>query len=164
MIAVNSSIKYALLSRQRGQHSRQGTGRSSPTPASPRWTSSGAWERGCPGPCGALPCVPCLYGEPALRRGKYRAQGEYAGQQHHQQYNDLPGPGVFARKQRNQNAAVFSWAGPVCLLVSALLTAGYLLPISIRAFFPGASYDYSCIKAKEASPDTGSAAHRRSTW
>ena len=48
--------------------------------------------------------------------------------------------------------AVFSWAGPVCLLVSALLTAGYLLPISIRAFFPGASYDYSCIKAKEASP------------
>lgn len=32
---------------------------------------------------------------------------------------------------------VFSWLGPVVLLVSALLTAGYLLPISIRAFLPG---------------------------
>ena len=32
---------------------------------------------------------------------------------------------------------VFFWLGPVILLVSALLTAGYLLPISIRAFFPG---------------------------
>ncbi|MBR2924662.1 MAG: proton-conducting membrane transporter [Clostridia bacterium] len=33
--------------------------------------------------------------------------------------------------------AVFSWLGPVVLLISALLTAGYLLPISIDAFFPG---------------------------
>ena len=32
---------------------------------------------------------------------------------------------------------VFSWLAPVILLVSALLTAGYLLPISIDAFFPG---------------------------
>ncbi|MBR4027518.1 MAG: proton-conducting membrane transporter [Lachnospiraceae bacterium] len=30
---------------------------------------------------------------------------------------------------------VFSWLGPIVLLVSALLTAGYLLPISIDAFF-----------------------------
>ena len=29
------------------------------------------------------------------------------------------------------------WLAPVVLLVSALLTAGYLLPVSIRAFFPG---------------------------
>lgn len=31
----------------------------------------------------------------------------------------------------------FSWFGPVVLLVSALLTAGYLLPIAMRGFFPG---------------------------
>ena len=36
----------------------------------------------------------------------------------------------------------FSWIGPVVLLVSALLTAGYLLPITIQGFFPGADYDY----------------------
>ena len=33
--------------------------------------------------------------------------------------------------------AVFSWLVPVVLLISALLTAGYLLPISIAGFFPG---------------------------
>ena len=32
---------------------------------------------------------------------------------------------------------VFSWLAPVILLISALLTAGYLLPITIRGFFPG---------------------------
>ena len=30
-----------------------------------------------------------------------------------------------------------SWFGPVILLVSALLTAGYLLPITVDGFFPG---------------------------
>ncbi len=34
---------------------------------------------------------------------------------------------------------VFSWLGPVVLLVSALLTAGYLLPITMKGFFPGSS-------------------------
>ncbi len=43
----------------------------------------------------------------------------------------------------------FAWAGPVILLVSALLTAGYLLPIAIRGFFPGADYDYAALKKKE---------------
>ncbi len=32
---------------------------------------------------------------------------------------------------------IFSWMGPVILLVSALLTAGYLLPVSMKGFFPG---------------------------
>lgn len=32
---------------------------------------------------------------------------------------------------------VFSWLGPAVLLVSALLTAGYLLPIVTAGFFPG---------------------------
>lgn len=35
---------------------------------------------------------------------------------------------------------VFSWLGPVVLLISALLTAGYLLPITINGFLPGKDY------------------------
>ena len=33
--------------------------------------------------------------------------------------------------------AVYSWLSPVVLLISALLTAGYLLPITVSGFFPG---------------------------
>lgn len=33
---------------------------------------------------------------------------------------------------------VFGWLGPAVLLLSALLTAGYLLPVTIKGFFPGA--------------------------
>lgn len=36
--------------------------------------------------------------------------------------------------------AVFSYLGPVVLLLSALLTAGYLLPITIHGFFPGKDF------------------------
>ncbi len=32
---------------------------------------------------------------------------------------------------------IYTWLGPVVLLLSAMLTAGYLLPISIQSFFPG---------------------------
>lgn len=39
--------------------------------------------------------------------------------------------------------------GPIILLVSALLTAGYLLPLTIQGFFPGADYDYSKLEKKE---------------
>jgi multicomponent Na+:H+ antiporter subunit D len=46
---------------------------------------------------------------------------------------------------------VFSWLGPVILLVSALLTAGYLLPLTIQGFFPGADYDYEHFKKREPS-------------
>lgn len=35
---------------------------------------------------------------------------------------------------------VISWIGPVILLISALLTAGYLLPITINGFLPGKDY------------------------
>lgn len=38
-------------------------------------------------------------------------------------------------------ASFFSWLGPVTLLVSAVLTAGYLLPISIKGFLPGHQAD-----------------------
>ena len=44
---------------------------------------------------------------------------------------------------------VVSWLGPVVLLVSALLTAGYLLPIAIDAFFPGPDFDYEHLEKKE---------------
>ena len=44
---------------------------------------------------------------------------------------------------------VISWLGPVILLVSALLTAAYLLPVSIHGFFPGENYDYGSLEKKE---------------
>lgn len=44
---------------------------------------------------------------------------------------------------------VVSWLGPVVLLVSALLTAGYLLPISIDGFFPGPEFDYQNLEKKD---------------
>ncbi len=44
---------------------------------------------------------------------------------------------------------VFSWLGPVVLLVSALLTAGYLLPITMNGFFPGEGYDAGRFLGKE---------------
>lgn len=46
---------------------------------------------------------------------------------------------------------VFGWLGPVILLVSALLTAGYLLPVTIRGFFPGEDFDYGKLQKKEPS-------------
>ncbi len=46
---------------------------------------------------------------------------------------------------------VFRWLGPVILLVSALLTAGYLLPLAIQGFLPGADYNYTSFKKREPS-------------
>ena len=44
---------------------------------------------------------------------------------------------------------LFSWLGPVVLLVSALLTAGYLLPITVKGFLPGADFNYGELKKRE---------------
>ena len=44
---------------------------------------------------------------------------------------------------------VISWLGPVVLLVSALLTAGYLLPITIQGFLPGADFKYGTLIKRE---------------
>lgn len=41
--------------------------------------------------------------------------------------------------------------GPIVLLVSALLTAGYLLPITVHGFFPGADYEGDHQKKQEPS-------------
>lgn len=35
------------------------------------------------------------------------------------------------------DVGMFRWLGPVVLLISALLTAGYLLPVTMKGFFPG---------------------------
>lgn len=43
----------------------------------------------------------------------------------------------------------FSWLGPVVLLISALLTAGYLLPVTIHGFLPGVDFNYRNLKKKE---------------
>ncbi len=45
----------------------------------------------------------------------------------------------------------FSYAGPIVLLISALLTAGYLLPVTINGFFPGDDYDYENHKTIKTS-------------
>ena len=44
---------------------------------------------------------------------------------------------------------IFSWLGPVVLLTSALLTAGYLLPITVKGFLPGADFNYCELQKKE---------------
>ena len=44
---------------------------------------------------------------------------------------------------------VLTYVGPIILLASALLTAGYLITISISAFIPGADFDYSTVKNTE---------------
>ena len=43
----------------------------------------------------------------------------------------------------------FSWVVPCVLLVSAVLTAGYLLSITIAAFFPGRDFDTASLQRAE---------------
>ncbi len=50
---------------------------------------------------------------------------------------------------RSSGIGTFSWFGPVVLLTSALLTAGYLLPITVKGFLPGADFNYGELKKKE---------------
>ena len=44
---------------------------------------------------------------------------------------------------------VFSVLGPVILLISALLTAGYLLPITINGFLPGNTFEQEAMTSSE---------------
>lgn len=62
----------------------------------------------------------------------------------------VPGLAGFISKWNLASAAVESgnplaWGGIACLLVSALLTAIYMLTMVIRAFFPGKDFDYSTV-------------------
>lgn len=40
-----------------------------------------------------------------------------------------------------ESVGIIKYIGPVVLIVSALLTAGYLLPITTRGFFPGEGFE-----------------------
>lgn len=62
----------------------------------------------------------------------------------------VPGLAGFISKWNLAQAAVESenplaWGGIACLLISALLTAIYMLTIVIRAFFPGKGFNYNTI-------------------
>lgn len=46
---------------------------------------------------------------------------------------------------------VFGWLGPVVLLISAFLTAGYLLPITMKGFFPEKEGKEQAVKRQEPS-------------
>ena len=48
-------------------------------------------------------------------------------------------------------AGVPAWAGVAVLMVSALLTAGYLLPIVTSAFFPGKGFDPGAVDKQKGS-------------
>lgn len=50
--------------------------------------------------------------------------------------------------------AVFRYAGPIILIISALLTAGYLLPVTIKGFFPGVTSKEVEGERKETMDDT----------
>lgn len=54
---------------------------------------------------------------------------------------------------------VFSWLGPVILLVSALLTAGYLLPLTINGFLPGK--DFESLAEKSSDEDEQYAGYKK---
>lgn len=66
----------------------------------------------------------------------------------------VPGLCGFISKWNLVRAAVASgnplaYAGVAALMVSALLTAIYMLTISVRAFFPGKDFDYSAVQDVE---------------
>ena len=67
----------------------------------------------------------------------------------------IPPTGGFVSKWQLATGAleagvgVFGVAGPVILIVSALLTAAYLLQLTINGFFPGSDYDYAAVENKE---------------
>lgn len=63
----------------------------------------------------------------------------------------VPGLAGFISKWNLASAAVDSgntiaYLGIACLLISALLTAIYMLSIVVRAFFPGKDFDYSTLE------------------
>ncbi len=73
-----------------------------------------------------------------LRNRKRGADGYSAGAGLFQQV--VSGAGCLAM---TGVASLLSWFAPVVLLLCALLTAGYLLPIGLRGFFPGRNADGS---------------------
>ena len=67
----------------------------------------------------------------------------------------IPPTGGFVSKWQLATGAMgagigaFGIVGPVVLIISALLTAAYLLQVTINGFFPGSDYDYAALENKE---------------
>ena len=67
----------------------------------------------------------------------------------------IPPTGGFVSKWQLATGAMgagigaFGIVGPVVLIISALLTAAYLLQLTINGFFPGSDYDYAALENKE---------------
>ena len=67
----------------------------------------------------------------------------------------IPPTGGFVSKWQLATGAMgagigaFGIIGPVVLIISALLTAAYLLQLTINGFFPGSDYDYAALENKE---------------
>ena len=67
----------------------------------------------------------------------------------------IPPTGGFVSKWQLATGAMgagigaFGIVGPVVLIISALLTAAYLLQVTINGFFPGSDYDYSALESRE---------------
>ena len=54
-----------------------------------------------------------------------------------------------AKGAMEASVGAFSYVGPVVLLVSALLTAGYLLSVTADAFFPGKDFTEATPEPRE---------------
>ena len=67
----------------------------------------------------------------------------------------IPPTGGFVSKWQLATGAMeagigaFGVIGPVVLIISALLTAAYLLQVTINGFFPGSDFDYEALENKE---------------
>ena len=49
----------------------------------------------------------------------------------------------------SSDTGFFTWLGPAVLLLSALLTAGYLLPVTLKGFLPGVDFNYAGLQKRE---------------
>ena len=67
----------------------------------------------------------------------------------------IPPTGGFVSKWQLATGAMdagigaFGIVGPIVLIISALLTAAYLLQLVINGFFPGSDFDYATLENKE---------------
>ena len=49
----------------------------------------------------------------------------------------------------NTNIPIYNYLGPIVLLCSAFLTAGYLITVSISAFIPGSDFKYEDVQKQD---------------
>ena len=67
----------------------------------------------------------------------------------------IPPTGGFVSKWQLATGAMgagigaFGIVGPIVLIISALLTAAYLLQVTINGFFPGSDFDYASLQSRE---------------